>query len=186
MRTLFHSGALLIAIAGMLTAAPLRAAEEARPASERELRTAMTRAEKRFFDLYNKLNEDARHEMSCQADDVAGSRMRKSGECRTRGEAAASEAAAKEYMRGLELSPAAATTGGSGAPDPALNQLGVHGTVSADRPEEVRIATEKKLQQERAEFEKHLQELLAENPQLQQRFDEYRLARSKYEAARQK
>jgi hypothetical protein len=186
MRTLFHSGVLLLAGAWICAAAPLQAAEEARPPSERELRTAMTRAEKRFFDLYNKVNDDARHEMTCQAEDVAGSRMRKGGECRTRGESATSEAAAKEYMRGLELSPAAAATGGGGAADPGISQLGVHGTVSADRPEEVRIAAEKKLQQERAAFEKHLQGLLVTNPQLQQRFDEYRLARERYEAARQK
>src|SRR5688572_20503937 len=115
MRLMFRSCAVLLAAmfwVGFST--PVHPADENAQPSERELRTAMNRAEKRFFDLYNRLNEDGRHEMSCENDEMSGSRLRKNRTCRTRGASAVGEDAAREYLRGLNLS---ADIGGASASD---------------------------------------------------------------------
>jgi hypothetical protein len=181
------SGCLLV-LAGlwMGAAAPAVAAEEAKPASERELRAAMTRAEKRFFELYNRVNDDGRHEMACEAGGMTGSRLKKGRSCKTRGQSEIGEAAAREYMRGMDLSGslATATTRAEDNASPVA-QATAPAAATAEYAEGSFGDAHTRLQQERAAFERNLQALLGKHPDLRQRFDEYRLARTRYDAARQ-
>src|SRR5688572_13275714 len=105
MRRMLCSSVVVLALWSFQMAAT-QAAEEASQPSERELRAAVTKAEKRFLDLYNRVNDDQRHAMSCQSDGVAGSRLRKGRTCRTEAASEISEDAARDYMRGLNLSEA--------------------------------------------------------------------------------
>src|SRR5688500_3834679 len=82
MQKMLRSSALLLAL-WIFQVAATQAAEETRQPNERELRAEVNKAEKRFLDLYNHVNDDQRHAMSCQSDGVAGSRLRKGRTCRT-------------------------------------------------------------------------------------------------------
>lgn len=162
---------------------PVSAAEAARPPSERELRTAMNRAEKRFFDLYNQVNDDSRHRVACKSEDTTGSRLRKSRTCRTSGEAKVGEEAAREYMRGLNL--AADSAGGPADPSVGPVEMAqVQAPAGAEYADGAFTDARQKLAEERAEFDRHLRELMEKHPELKVRFDAYVLARTSYEAAR--
>jgi hypothetical protein len=184
MRMIFRCCAVLIAMSWVGAAAPVQAAEENAQPSERELRTALNRAEKRFFDLYNRLNDDGRHEMSCENDGVVGSRLKKNRTCRTRGESAVGEEAAREYMRGLNMSADMAGAKSTDASDGPMGALGAPPVATAEYADSAISDARAKMQDERAAFDKHLTALLAKHPDLKARFDEYLLARSRHEAAR--
>lgn len=188
-----HLIALAVALGSWLVMAAA-AAEEARPPSQRELRSAMNRAESRFFDLYNQVNEDARHKMSCQNEERAGTRLRGNRSCRTQGESEVSAEAAKEYLRGLNAAADVDTQTVAGQPGAGMNQ-DVGGPIAQAVPVDAGRAepathgftdTGNRLQEERSAFEKHLAALTAKHPELQQRLDEYLQARARYEAARGK
>jgi hypothetical protein len=183
--------ALVVALgSGLVMAAA--AAQETRPPSERELRSAMNRAESRFFDLYNQVNDDSRHKMSCQNEERAGSRLRGNRSCRTQGEADVSAEAAKEYLRNLTVAADIDTQTVNGGQAAAMSrevggpvaQVTDPGTSQADPDSQGFSDAVSRLREERSAFEKHLAGLTAKHPELQQRLDEFLLARARYEAAR--
>ena len=185
--------AFILGLCCSLAAITLIAAE-AKPPTERELRSAMNRAEQRFYDLYNRVNDDSRHEMACDNEDRAGSRLRKSRTCRTQGEADISADAAKEYLRGLNLAADVDTGTGAGQQQAAMSrdfggpvdQQPTVGTGGAEYADQAFSDTGSRIQQERSAFDKHLGALIEKHPELQQRLDEYLQAKSRYEAARRK
>ena len=183
-----------VVLMGIWTGAanPVQAAENANAPSERELRSAMNKAEKRFFDLYNRVNDDQRHAMSCQNDELAGSRLKKSRTCRTEGETAIGEEAAREYLRGMDLSGAVDTETVAGRQQDAMNREagGPTAQVTAPAPQGAEYADQAftdvrtRIQEERSAFDTHLEGLMAKNPELRQRLDELLEARRRYQAAR--
>jgi hypothetical protein len=183
--------ALAVVLGGGLVMAAA-VAEEARPPSERELRTAMNRAESRFFDLYNQVNEDSRHRMTCDNEERAGSRLRGNRSCRTRGESEVSADAAKEYLRGLNVAADVDTQTVAGQSSAAMNrdfggpvaQATTSDTGQDDPASESFADAAERLREERLVFERHLAALTEKHPELKQRLDEYLLARARYEAAR--
>lgn len=169
---------------------PVQAAEDARPPSERELRVAMNKAEKRFFEIYNRVNDDQRHEISCQNDEVTGSRLKKARTCRSAGENAIGEEAAREYLRGMELSVAVDTETVGGRQQAAIERDsgGPIAQATAPAPQGAEYANRaftdvtSKIQEERAAFDQHLAALMDKHPELRQRLDELLDARRRYEA----
>jgi hypothetical protein len=167
-------------------------AQEARPPSERELRSAMNRAENRFFDLYNQVNEESRHKISCQNEERAGTRLRGNRTCRTQGESDVSAEAAKEYLRSLNVAADIDTQSVAGQQRAAMArefegpvaQAGGSGSGQAEPGSEGYIDAGTRLREERSAFEKHLDALTEKHPELRQRLDEYLLAKSRYEAAK--
>lgn len=183
--------ALLIAWTG---APPIQAADQAKPPGERELRGQMNKAEKQFFELYNRLNQDPRQAMLCANEERSGSRLRGSSSCRTRAETEIAEEAAREYIRGLALASSVDTETATGQQQSATSRE-VGGPVAqatappapgAEYADKSFSDTGARIENQRAEFDRHLKELLERNPELQQRLNEYLAARQRYEAARHK
>jgi hypothetical protein len=194
MRSLLRPQAILAAGICCAMAMGTSVAEDAKPPSDRELRSAMNRAEKRFFDLYNQVNDDARHEMNCGNEDRTGSRLRKSRTCRTQGEADISADAAKEYLRGLDLAAEVDTGAVRGQPQMGMNrdaggpvaQRSAAESAGSGYADQASDDAGSRIQAQRAAFDKHLDGLIAKHPELKQRLDEYLLAKARYEAVRQK
>ena len=67
-----------------------------------------------------------------------------------------------------------------------VEQLGRGSTPGAEHADGAFAGVGAKLEAEREAFDKHLQQLLQKNPELQQRLDEYLLARQRHEAVRKK
>jgi hypothetical protein len=193
MRTMLRFSAVLVALWSFEVAAA-QAADDTTRSSERELRTAVNKAEKRFLDLYNRVNDDQRHEMSCQNEDLTGSRLRKSRTCRTQAASEINATAARDYVRGLNMADAIDTDSVTGTQSAAMNrefggpvgQQGAGPTPGAEYAGGAFTDAGSKLAAERVAFDKHLQELLRKNPELQRRYDEYLLARQRLEAVRKK
>lgn len=191
MRTILRSSAALLALCAFQVTTT-QAADQAKPPGERETRMAVNKAEKRFLDLYNRVNDDQRHEMTCKNDEVAGSRLRKGRSCRTQAASEISENAARDYVRGLDMSGAIDAESVAGNQGAAANrefggpveQLTASATQGAEYADSAFAGAGAKLEAERVAFDKHLQELLQKHPELQQRLDEYLLARQRHEAAR--
>jgi hypothetical protein len=120
-----------------------------------DLRKSMSKAEERFFALYNRFNRNADQQMSCNESAPTGSRLSKRS-CSTRAQTRANEELARNYM---------AAAAGFGA----------------DQGQQA--SAEGKVPPERLEFQKNLQKLLDENPELQRSFDEYLAARQQYQQA---
>jgi hypothetical protein len=121
----------------------------------RDLRKSLSKAEERFFALYNRFNRNADQQMSCKDDAPTGSRLSKRS-CSTRAQAKANEEMARNYM--------SAAAG-----------------IGADQGQQA--SAEGKVPPERLEFQKNLQKLLDENPELRQSFEEYLSARQQYQQA---
>lgn len=155
----------------------------------------MNKAERRFIDFYNQVNEDQRHEMACENEDMTGSRLRKGRACRTQGASQISEAAAREYMRGLDMSAAIDTETVSGQQQraverdfggPLSQQVGASPPAGADEAGGAYVDAGAKLEAERQAFDAHLDEMLEKHPELRQRLEEFLAARARYEASRRK
>lgn len=187
MKTMIRIGLVL----GMFWGAHLAwSAEAGQQPTERELRSAVRLAEQRFFDLYNRVNVDRRHQMACENEDLTGSRLRKSRTCRTRGESQIGEDAAREYLQGLQLGAAINADGADGtAQDPAAAAMAASLAPAAATPTGTEYAdkaftdTRSKLEEERKVFETHLLKLMQEHPELRQRFEELMRARQAQQAA---
>jgi hypothetical protein len=120
-----------------------------------DLRKSMSKAEERFFALYNRFNRNADQQMSCNDSAPTGSRLSKRS-CSTRAQTRANEELARNYM---------AAAAGFGA----------------DQGQQA--SAESKVPPETLEFQKNLQKLLDENPELQRSFNEYLAARQQYQQA---
>lgn len=183
---------VIVAAASLVLFAAGSFAQEAKPPTERELRSAVNRAESRFFEVYNRVNEDARHKLSCENQERAGTRLRGSRSCRTQGESEISADAAKEYLRGVNLAADIDTQTVAGRQNVAMGrdaggaamQAAPADTNPADSSDHGFTDVGSQLREERSAFEKHLDELTAKHPDLKQRLDEYLAARARYEAAR--
>jgi hypothetical protein len=135
--------------------APSPGAAVTSPAQLRDLRKSMSKAQERFLALYNKVNRSADQEMSCKDSAPTGSRLSKRS-CSTRAEARANEELARNYM--------AAASG-----------------IGADQGQQA--SAEGKVAPETLAFQKNLQKLLDENPELRRSFEEYLAARQQYQQA---
>jgi hypothetical protein len=185
---------VIAAAASLVLLAAGSVAQEAKAPTERELRTAMNRAENRFFELYNRVNEDARHKLSCENQERSASRLRGNRTCRTQGESDISADAAREYLRGMNLAADTDTqieTGlqGQATGDDSGGPLAQVPTVDANRRDSSDQGFSdagSRLREERSAFEKHLATLTEKHPELKQRLDEYLAARVRYETARRR
>lgn len=190
MRTGSATYVMLVAVVLGCTIIPANAAEAVKEPGRRELRTAMNQAEKRFLELYNRLNDDGRHDVACANEERAGSRLRRSRTCRSAGESAINEDAARAYLRDLDMAASVDTDTATGrasasaardsAPPP--DRIVNTGTLGDDTGATI-VNAGTKLQEERAAFNAHLQGLLQQHPELRERFTQYMRARSRYEAA---
>lgn len=185
---------VIAAAAGLVLLAGGSAAQEAKEPTERELRTAMNRAENRFFELYNRVNDDARHKLACENQERSGTRLRGNRTCRTQGESDISADAAKEYLRGMNLAADTDTQTVAGQQSMAMSR-DAGGAVAQAAPADANRAdssdqgftdTGSQLREERSAFEKHLATLTEKHPELKQRLDEYLAARFRYETARRR
>jgi hypothetical protein len=120
-----------------------------------DLRKAVSKAEERFLALYNRFNRNADQQMSCNQSATTGSRLSKRS-CSTRAQVRANEDMARNYM---------AAAGGTGA------------------EQGQQASAEGKVPPETLEFQKNLQKLLDENPELRRSFEEYVAARQQYQQA---
>lgn len=185
-----RSLSVIVAAASLVLFAAGSLAQEAKPPTERELRSAVNRAESRFFELYNRVNEDARHKLSCENQERAGTRLRGSRSCRTQGESDISADAAKEYLRGINLAADLDTKTVAGQQSAVMTRDSGGAALQAAPADASpgRSADQgytdvgSQLREERSAFEKHLDALTTKHPELKQRLDEYLAARARYEA----
>lgn len=135
--------------------APPPGATTASTANLQDLRKSMNKAQERFLALYNRLNRNTDQQMSCTDSAPTGSRLTRRS-CSTRAQSRANEELARNYM--------AAAAG-----------------VGAEQGQQA--SAEGKLPPETLEFQKNLQKLLDENPELRHSFEEYLAARQQYQQA---
>lgn len=189
-----RAGAGLTAVIGWMTVTAFGAsvaAEAAGPEFEttvvegkslKELRKDVKKAEDRFRKTYNDLNQDSQQRISCEDDAATGTRFKKRT-CTTQAMHAATSDQITQSLSSMQLN---ASVAGQ-TPEAAALEAGgsiVDQTAMASRAGgEPTQFSSISLQAERDAFEKNVQKLMAEHPELRKRYDEYVQARARLDAA---
>jgi len=159
-----------------------------------DLRKAMNKAQDRFLDLYNRVNNDVDQRLACADSAPTGSRLSKRS-CSTRAQNRATEELARNYLSaaaGISANQAesaatreqASTNAQSGAPLSADESAALAGAQPADTNVDTKSGeAAAKVSQEAREFEENLQKLLDKNPELRERYEEFLAARQSYQEA---
>jgi hypothetical protein len=148
----------------------------------RDLRTDVKKAERRFRSLYDELNQDVQQQVSCQDDAATGTRFKKRT-CTTRAAANATAQAAQDYVATADLDTAVATqTSRTIESDQAAPA-----SPSASVPERyVATLAGVDLGGQGNAYQRNLEKLMRESPELRKRFEEYVQARARLDAAESK
>jgi len=178
---------LLVTLGMALVSIGIMAAEPAAPTMEttvvqgkslKDLRKDLKKAEDRFRSLYNDLNQDSSQRVECKEEASTGSRFTK----RTCGTQAMNAATAEQVRQSLaEMSFGAGqaqAAGGAVGSGPAIAAVGSTRAVGDSNS-----GGPVNLVSERDAFQKNMEKLLAENPELRQRLHEYVEAKARLAAA---
>jgi hypothetical protein len=167
---------LIAAVASGAVAAAEQASADAASPSLRQLRADVRKAERRFQSLYNQLNQDSEQQVSCDASAPTGTRFAKR-KCTTRAAESARGEAVGEYIDTGELNNAVGVqTDGKVEHAGPIDRVPVQDRYTAQLS-----GTDLHAQQEA--FAKNLEKLMAANPELRKRFEEYRMAQQRLKAA---
>jgi sulfite reductase alpha subunit-like flavoprotein len=156
-----------------------------------DLRKAMTKAQDRFLNAYNRVNRDIDQQLACSESAPTGSRLTQRS-CSTRAQNRATEEQARSYMTAVDSVAAnqaqadsarqqATAKAQSGATLSSDDSAALAGRQAPDADVESRSnETAGKVSEEAREFQENLQKLLDKNPELRQRYEEYLTARQHY------
>jgi hypothetical protein len=145
--------------------------------SLKELRKDLKKAEDRVRDLYNELNQDSTQRVECREEASTGSRFTK----RTCGTQAMSASTAEQVRQSLaEMSfraGQASAAGGAVGSAPSAAAVGSTRVVGEANSGPVNVDSEQ------SAFQKNMEKLLVEHPELRQRLREYVEAKARLDAA---
>jgi hypothetical protein len=156
-----------------------------------DLRKTMNKAQDRFLDLYNRVNNDVDQRLACADSAPTGSRLTQRS-CSTRAQNRATEELARNFLSaadGIGANQAkseatreqASANAQSGAPLSADESAALAGAQAADTSVDTKSGeAAAKVSQEARDFEENLQKLLDKNPELRERYEEYLSARQRY------
>lgn len=146
--------------------------------SLKDLRKDLKKAEDRFRSLYNELNQDASQRVECKEEASTGSRFTKRS-CSTQGMNAATAEQVRQSLAemsfGASQASAAGGAVGSGPAAAAPGTTRVVGEANSSGP--VNVSSE------RDAFQKNMEKLLTDHPELRQRLRDYVQAKARVEAA---
>ena len=148
----------------------------------RVLRADARKAQRRFETLYQQLNQDADLQLSCQEAASTGSRFTKHT-CTTRAAETAKSLATQDYVGSADLN---ASVKGPGARTDSAGPVEAAVGATAATAMSERYAADRKavdLTEFQSAYWKNLQKLMAQNPELQKRYDEYAQAKAQLDAA---
>lgn len=155
--------------------------------SLRELRRDMRRAQDRFTDLYNSLNQDRDQEVVCENSAATGTRLTRPT-CMTRAEQEARARDAVDYLAAADLAASvdAGLDGGAAESGPVGQSL----RASNPNPETPRRymtgQADPSSAVSRDAYNANMERLLSEHPELYQAYEEYVEARRRFEAAQRR
>lgn len=161
--------------------APVAGSEAAAPERPlKELRKDLKKTEDRFRSLYNELNRDSAQRIQCTDDASTGSRFKKRS-CTTAAMQAATADQMRESLAAMSLDGDMARQSAAGG---ALEATGpVVASPQVNVPRTQTQGSVVNVNPQRDAFEQNVQKLMAEHPQLRQRYEEYMLARQRLDAA---
>jgi hypothetical protein len=188
---MMHRGAGLLAALGLVLgfSAILPAGEPApeldttvvQGKSLKDLRKDVKKTEDRFRSLYNDLNEDSQQRITCKDDDAAtGTRFKKKS-CTTVAMHAATAVEMSDSLSTMQSNSALLQQADPIAPGAAGPLEGTAATSSAARAAvgQLPLKSATSLQAQRDAFQKNVEKLIAQHPELQLRYDEYVQARQR-------
>jgi histone deacetylase complex regulatory component SIN3 len=179
----------------LLTWSAAAAAAESAPVGEetivqarsiKDLRKDVKKAEDRFRSLYNDLNQDPQQHILCKEDDSATGTRFKKRTCATAAMHAANADGITESMAQMQLdSGVAQQSSAAGAVGAAGPLEGTAATNNSARNAVGQLPLESplNLQVQRDAFQKNVDKLIAEHPDLRKRYEEYLQARQQLAAA---
>lgn len=155
--------------------------------SLRELRRDMRRAQDRFTELYNRLNQDRDQEIVCNDEAATGTRLTRPN-CMTRAQQEARAREAADYLTAADLAGSldAGLDGGAAESGP----VGQSVRASNPNPETPRRymtgQADPSVDTSRDAYNANMERLLSEHPELYQAYQEYVEARRRFEAAQRR
>lgn len=155
--------------------------------SLRELRRDMRRAQERFTDLYNTLNQDRDQQIVCDDSAATGTRLTRRT-CTTRAEQEARARDAVDYLAAADLAASLDTglTGGAAEPGPVGQSLQA-GNPNPETPRRyITGQADTSVGTSRDAYSANMERLLSEHPELRQAYEEYVEARRRFEAAQRR
>ena len=155
--------------------------------SLRELRRDMRRAEERFINLYNKLNEDRDQQIVCNESAATGTRLTRRS-CMTRAEQEARARDAMDYLAAADLD--ASLDGGLDGGAAEAGPVGQSMRASSPNPQTPRRYTtgqaDPSAETSRGAYNANVERLLSEHPELYQAYEQFVEARRRLEAAQRR
>lgn len=152
--------------------------------SMRELRRDARRAQERFMELYNRLNQDRDQQIVCDESPATGTRLVRRS-CMTRAQQEALARDAVDYLAASDLA-ASIDIGLNGSPG-ELGPVGQAVQAGAPNPETPRRymtgQAPPTVDTSVDAYSTNMERLLSEHPELKQAYDEYLEARRRLEAA---
>ncbi len=161
-----------------------------------ELRAAVSKAEKKFLALYNKVNRDGKLSVVCRETATTGTKL-SSRSCRSRAEEMAIAEQARGYLEAVDMnasltstadtnaSAASAASSAAGGPTAAATATAAPastGSAASTGPSGAEVSDS--LRDSKSEFDRNLEELMAEHPDLRKLMEDYVQARKRLEARR--
>lgn len=148
--------------------------------SLKELRKDLKKAEDRFRALYNDLNQDSMQRINCTDDASTGTRFKKRS-CSTTAMQKATADEMRESLAAMNMDGDIARQSAAGG------ALEASGPIAASTPLNVPSTQAQggvvNVDPQKDAFQKNVEKLMAEHPELRQRYDEYLLARQRLDAA---
>lgn len=163
-----------------------------------DLRAGVTKAEKKFLALYNKLNRNGKYAVSCRDSANTGTRLAKRS-CSSRAEDEAIAEQAREYLGAVDTNASLTSTADANASAASSADVPAAGpgaavaaamapaapapsVSSTGAPSDAEVAGT--LRNTRSAFDQNLEELMGNHPDLRQLMEEYVQARKRLETAR--
>lgn len=155
--------------------------------SVRELRRDMRRAQERFTDLYNELNQDSDQQIVCDDSAVTGTRLTRRN-CMTKAQRDARARDAVDFLAAADLAASleAGLDGGTAAAGP-VGQSVRASTPDSETPRRYMTGqADNSVETNRDAYSANMERLLSQHPELYQAYEEYLEARRRLEAAQRR
>lgn len=155
--------------------------------SLRELRRDMRRAQERFTDLYNTLNQDRDQQIVCDDSAATGTRLTRRT-CMTRAQQEARAREAVDYLAAADLAASidAGVDGGAAEPGPVAQSVRAS-TPNLETPRRYIIGqADTSDETDRDAYNANMERLVFRHPELSEAYEEYLEARRRFEAAQRR
>lgn len=155
--------------------------------SMRELRRDMRRAQERFTDLYNTLNQDRDQQIVCNDSAATGTRLTRRN-CMTRAQQEARARDAVDFLAAADLAAGveAGLDGGAADLGPVGQSVRASSPVSETPRRYITGQANTPVETSRDAYNANMERLLFEHAELYQAYEEYVEARRRFEAAQRR